>query len=175
MTYIPGGGGSSAVGTSSDVALNNVADKEVLTYDSAIAKWKNAVDPRDRTTHTGVQAISTITGLQVALDSKASLTVASSTKTASYTLAAGDTGTIIEIDSASASTITVPDNASVALPVGTVIGFRQYGTGQVTIVGATGVVLRSRGDAFKTAGQYSEGSLSKRGTDEWIVSGDMVV
>lgn len=43
MTYIPGsGGGGGTVSTSSDVALNNVAGGEVLTYDAGLQKWKNA-------------------------------------------------------------------------------------------------------------------------------------
>lgn len=43
MTYIPGSGsGGGSISTSSDVALNNAADKDVLTFDAALAKWKNA-------------------------------------------------------------------------------------------------------------------------------------
>lgn len=43
MTYIPGGGGGGgSVGTSSDVALNNAATGEVLTYDAGLAKWRNS-------------------------------------------------------------------------------------------------------------------------------------
>lgn len=43
MTYYPGGGGGGgSIATSSDVALNNVANSEVLVYDGALAKWKNA-------------------------------------------------------------------------------------------------------------------------------------
>lgn len=46
MTYIPGGGGGSgSVGTSSDVALNNPSDNEVLTYNASTAKWINKAVP----------------------------------------------------------------------------------------------------------------------------------
>lgn len=48
MTYIPGGGGGGgSVSTSGDVALNNVADGEVLTFDGSLQKWKNAVASAD--------------------------------------------------------------------------------------------------------------------------------
>jgi hypothetical protein len=40
MAFNPGGGGG--VSGASDVALSGVADKHVLTYDGAIAKWKNS-------------------------------------------------------------------------------------------------------------------------------------
>lgn len=43
MTYIPGGGsGGGTIATSGDVALSNPVNGEVLTYDAAVAKWKNA-------------------------------------------------------------------------------------------------------------------------------------
>ncbi len=37
-----GGGSTSSIGTSTDVAISNPADTQVLTYDGAVAKWKNA-------------------------------------------------------------------------------------------------------------------------------------
>lgn len=40
MTFIPGGG-SGSISSSSDVALNNPANQEVLSFDSSIQKWKN--------------------------------------------------------------------------------------------------------------------------------------
>jgi hypothetical protein len=42
MTYIPGGGGGGSVATLGDVALNNPADNEVLTFDSGTSLWTNA-------------------------------------------------------------------------------------------------------------------------------------
>lgn len=41
MTFIPGGGGGGSVSTSNDVALNNISNGDVLSYDSTISKWKN--------------------------------------------------------------------------------------------------------------------------------------
>ena len=37
-----GGGGGGSVASSSDVALNSPTNNQVLTYDSSLAKWKNA-------------------------------------------------------------------------------------------------------------------------------------
>lgn len=50
-----------------------------------------------------------------------------------YTLALGDRDTMVEFTNASAVTVTIPTNASVALPVGTAISLLQAGTGQVTV------------------------------------------
>lgn len=98
--------------------------------------------------------------------------VPSSSKTASYTLALSDSGELVEFNSATAVTCTVPLNSAVAFPVGTVISISQYGAGQVTIAATGGVTIRTP-VSLTTRVQYSEVSLRKRATDEWILSGDL--
>lgn len=95
--------------------------------------------------------------------------------TASYTLALTDSGNAVETTNTGAVAVTVPTNASVAFPIGTVIEVTQIGTGQVTLTPAAGVTLLSRGGALKTAGQYAIASIRKRGTNEWVVGGDVTV
>lgn len=95
------------------------------------------------------------------------------TQTAAYTLVLADDGTLVEMNVGTATTLTVPTNASVAFTIGTVIGIRQYGAGQVTVTAATGVTIVSRGGVFKTAGQYAEATLTKRAADEWVLTGDI--
>lgn len=99
-------------------------------------------------------------------------TVKSSTQTASYTLALTDADTVIEMNAAAGTTVTVPPNSSVALPVGTIIELHQYGAGQVTVAPSAGVTLHSS-SSLATRAQYSTLSLRKRATDEWIVVGDL--
>ena len=65
------------------------------------------------------------------------------TSVTAYPLSLADAGSVIEATSASPVTITVPANASVAFPVGTIIEVLQYGAGQVTIAPASGVTLRT--------------------------------
>ncbi len=99
-------------------------------------------------------------------------TVDHNNETASYVLVLADAGKVVEMEVAGANTLTVPPNGTVAFPVGTVIGFRQYGAGQVTLTPGVGVTIRSR-IGLKTAGQYAEGTLTKRATNEWVASGDL--
>ena len=94
-------------------------------------------------------------------------------QTANYSLVLADAGTVVEMNSASAVNLTVPPNSSVAFTVGTPITIRQFGAGQVTLVAGSGVTLRSRGSALKLVGQYSEATITKRGTDDWVASGDL--
>lgn len=105
----------------------------------------------------------------------ASTTITHNTQTASYTLVLTDASKMVEQNVASANTLTVPPNSSVAFPTGTVIAWRQYGAGQVTLTPGAGVTIRSAGSRLKSAAQYSEGTLTKRTTDEWVASGDLTV
>lgn len=95
------------------------------------------------------------------------------TKTASATLALGEAGCIIEMNVGTANTLTVPPNSSVAFPINTRIDISQYGAGVCTITAGAGVTIRSAGGKLKTGGQYSGATLYKRGTDEWVLMGDI--
>ena len=88
-----------------------------------------------------------------------------------YTLALTDVAKVVSLTNASAITLTIPTNASVAFPTGTQILLYQGGAGQVTVGGA-GVTIRSQGTKLKLNGQYSVGGLLKVGTDEWVFFGN---
>jgi hypothetical protein len=89
-----------------------------------------------------------------------------------YTLVLADAGRLVTLNNAAAITLTIPTHASVAFPVGTRIDLVQYGAGQVT-VGGSGVTIRSSGSKLKLAGQYSGATLWKKGTNEWVLIGDI--
>lgn len=95
-----------------------------------------------------------------------------SQKTDSYTVALGDRDSLIEVAAGSAKTITIPTNASVAYPIGTSIDILQTSTGQVTIAGAGGVTVNAT-PGLKLRTQWSSATLFKRGTDTWVVFGDL--
>lgn len=90
-----------------------------------------------------------------------------------YTLALSDRGKVIELNNASAITLTVPTNASVAFPTGTRIDLIQTGAGQVTISPSGGVTVNAKGAATKITGQWSGATLIKRATDTWVLIGDV--
>jgi hypothetical protein len=119
------------------------------------------------TVHALANLLDTVTGQP--------LSTVVNTQTASYTLVLADALKMVEMNVASANNLTVPPNSSVAFPVGTVVYLRQYGAGQTTLVQGAGVTIRSRGAALKLNGQYAEGMLTKRATDEWVLSGDITV
>jgi hypothetical protein len=79
---------------------------------------------------------------------------------------------MIEVANTSATTITIPTNATVAFPVGTSIDILQTSTGQVTIAGAGGVTVNAT-PGLKLRAQWSGATLFKRATDTWVVYGDL--
>ena len=95
-----------------------------------------------------------------------------SQQTANYTLVLADAGKVIEMNSASARTVTVPTNTSVAFPVGTTIEVVRYGAGTVTLTPADGTVtLQTPSGGLAITATYGTATLFKRGTNEWIVGG----
>lgn len=131
-------------------------------------------------TTTGTQTLtnktisqSQITSLTTDLAAKADLSLTSDTKTANYTLVLGDAGESIEMNVASANTLTVPLNSSVAFPIGTTILLIQVGAGQTTITPISGVAVNAT-PGLKLRAQWSVATLIKRGTDAWVVAGDVV-
>lgn len=93
-------------------------------------------------------------------------------QTSSYTPVITDRDKLVEINSSSGVTLTIPTNASVAYPVGTSFDILQTGTGQVTIAGDSGVTVNST-PGLKLRTQWSSATLFKRGTDTWVVYGDL--
>ena len=99
--------------------------------------------------------------------------LATNAQAASYTLALSDAGKIVEISNASANTLTVPPNSSVAFPVGTQVIIIQTGAGQTTLTPGSGVTINSKDGNLKLTDQWSASTLIKRATDTWIAIGDL--
>lgn len=94
-------------------------------------------------------------------------------KTTSYTLAITDAEAVIEMSSASATTVTIPPESSEDFPVGTTVTIARLGSGDVTIVAGSGVTLRAS-PGLKLAATNAVASLYKRGSDDWVVAGNLV-
>ena len=88
-----------------------------------------------------------------------------------YTPVLADNGKLVTLSNASAITLTVPTNASVAYPTGAQINIQAIDAGQVTVVGDTGVTVNGTGTKLRT--QWSAATLVKLGTDSWTLIGDL--
>ena len=94
-------------------------------------------------------------------------------KTASYTLdTLAHQDNLVEMNSTSPMTFTIPTNATLAWPIGASMDILQTNTGEVTIDAAVGVTL-NRTPGNKLRERWSSATILKRGTDSWILYGDL--
>lgn len=90
---------------------------------------------------------------------------------AAYQLVIGDAGKVIRMSNAGANTVTVPANATVPFPVGTIIEVEQSGAGQTSLAAAGGVTLRAPLDVLAIAERYGTVALRQTAIDVWEVEG----
>lgn len=98
--------------------------------------------------------------------------VSFSQQTTSYTLALSDKDKMVEMNVGSANNLTVPADNTVNFPVGTSIDILQVGSGQTTIVAASGVTI-NRATGLKLRAQWSAATLIKRAANTWVAVGDL--
>jgi hypothetical protein len=79
---------------------------------------------------------------------------------------------VVEMNSSSAVTFTIPANEDFAWPVGASMDVIATGTGEVSILGADGVTINST-PGLKLRTQWSSATLLKRGVNSWIAYGDL--
>jgi len=97
-----------------------------------------------------------------------------STQDTDYTFVLGDSGKMKLHTSGTGHAYTIPLNATVAFPIGTVLLLANIGAGAVTITRTGGVTLRQAGtstDADATFAQWGFASLVKIDTNVWVASG----
>jgi hypothetical protein len=96
-------------------------------------------------------------------------------KTASYTLSAlTERDDLIEMNSASAITLSIPTDATLNFPIGTSIDILQTGAGQVTIAAVTpGTTTVNSTPGLKLRTTWSSATLFKRAANTWVVYGDL--
>lgn len=103
-----------------------------------------------------------------------------------YTLINTDDGKVVEITSSSSVNLTVPTDASMGanatfggngIPIGGQVTIIQAGTGQISVVGASGVTLvctpQTTANIGKLRARWSAATLIKRAADSWILIGDL--
>lgn len=89
-------------------------------------------------------------------------------QTVSYTLVLADAGKQVTVTSASATTLTVPTNATVAFALGVRIMVINMGAGVLTVAGAGGVTVNHSSNDLSVQ-QYGVVTLVKIGTDSWVI------
>lgn len=99
------------------------------------------------------------------------LTVTVSSATSSYTLAIEDANTAMTFTGT--LTVLIPDNSSVAFPIGTQLVVINRGSGTISIDAAGSATIYSAGSVYDITASKGVASLIKTGTDEWYLAGNL--
>lgn len=138
----------------------------------ATANATNA-ELRDRATHTGDQAISTITGLQTALD-KATFAPVVTDSTTARTAVLGDAGSYLRFTNGAATAFTIPPQSSVAWPDGAEIHVRRAANANLTLTAGAGVTLTAPAGGTLVQTNAMSVTLKRVAVDVWEVIGQTV-
>jgi len=114
----------------------------------------------------------------VDFDGSAAIGLVEDTQAGDYTLVIADAPKIITMSKGTAAQLSIPTNASVAFPVGTMIIATATGAGAITIAAVTPgttTIYSTGGTAAAPVlrVQYSSAILWKQATDIWYVFGDI--
>jgi hypothetical protein len=142
-------GPAGSIDVLTDVTITGTpSDSSLLAYDTTSGEWVN------KTADEAGVAPRFITE--------------TSEKTVNYTIALTDINQVVLMNGTSL-TLTIPDNNTVAFPLGSIVNVYNANSTDVTVVGASGVTVRNAGDLA----EFGEVSLRKRGTNEWVVAGNL--
>jgi hypothetical protein len=171
QTLLPAEGGGAAIGDRYLVLASGVAEWNGFVWTYVIANATATVgalvvNTSSNTTYRWNGSAWATYTVQKVID----LTLAR--KTDSYTLVAADNGQVVEMNKATANTLTVPQNIFTA---GQQVLITQYGAGQTTIAAGSGVTLRSDGGKLKINTQYSSATILFISATEAYVFGNLAL
>lgn len=89
------------------------------------------------------------------------------------TLALTDQDQTLLLNAAAVKTLTVPTNATVAMPIGSNVPVFNTGAADLTIAPAAGVTINKPADQSLVLKQFCGANLIKTGTNEWLLTGAM--
>lgn len=158
---------------------NYTINGTTLTFATAPASGTNNIYVSAPSLLVGAASSSAADAAASAADAAASEAIASTFSqlpignitTTTYTLALADARYFMVCSNASAQTITIPPNSSVAFDVGAEIVFFQQGAGQVAFAAGVGVTIQSFSSFLKIASQYGVVTAKKIDTNTWVLIG----
>lgn len=161
----------------------------VVGQTADLQQWRTSAGTVAKVTNAGavfsfdgssMAEVATLSGTQTLTNKTLSTpiqTIGTNVRTSSYTLALSDQSKIIEMNSSSATVLTVPTDSTVNFPIGTYIVVLRTGTGSVTIEGMVGVpsgVVINFTPGLTLRAQWSMATLIKRAANTWVLSGDTI-
>ena len=153
-----------------NVLIQSLVDKDVIYWDNATSLWKNGTAKSvlgQATTSTDGWLSSTDWNI---FNGKLDKNIPRNRQNASYTLQLSDRAKLIEIDSATPNTLTIPANV---FSSGDQFLYIPYGNGQTTITAGVGVTINSGTGTYTTASKYGVVSIIAVSATEFYINGNL--
>lgn len=170
--------------TASSLTVGDVSNTEFGYLNGVTSAIQDQLDdkaPIDAPTFTGLVTVAA-SGVAFADGTQTKEGVPSRTtiilKTEGYKLSSlSERDSLIEINSETPVTLTIPQNSDVEFPIGTTLDILQTGAGTVTIAGEivseVPVVTVNATPGLKLRTQWSSVTLFKRAENSWVAYGDL--
>lgn len=146
-------------------SLTDIASYDLGTNNTAVAAIKataNAAATQSALNTTNANVSANTAAMTVQTDNSQTGTT--------YTFVIGDAGQNVDLSNAAAITATIPPHSSVAYPVGTLLYWRQWGAGAVTIAAGAGVTLdKPTSRSYTTSAQKEGGYAYQWAQDFWSI------
>ena len=161
-------------GSASDITITDVnAQIQFVADDNSPDNWVG-VQMSQITVGAGLTKVGSVVSIgdDAIVPSMVQGTVNAQTGT-TYTLVIGDAFKTVTMSNASANTLTIPPNSSVAFAVGDRIDIVMLGAGVTSVVGGSGVTVNGVSTGTGAiAAQYGAVSCLKIATDTWLLMGN---
>ena len=176
VTISPSGSGSVTINPGTAGNINNMSigssTRGAGAFTSLAANSTVTMTAGSTSSSSGTGTLQVTGGVGVTgsiyVDGMINYNYAENVQSSSYTLALSDAGKVVTFSIGSASTVTIPTNAAVPFPIGTVIIIYKNtagGAGALTLAASGGVTVSKTG----TFATDEEIYVRKRGTDTWSV------
>lgn len=161
---------STIVGTTDTQTLTNkTLTSPVINTPTGIVKGDVGLGNVDNTSDATKNAATATLTNKTLTDAKMVTSINAQTGT-SYTLVLTDASKHVTMTNASANTLTVPPNSSVAFPIGTKILVTQSGAGSTTIAAGSGVTINAPSTVTLAIDEQHESrGCLKTGSDTWTL------
>ena len=168
-------GAALAEGAAIDITVNDGGDSITIAATDASATAKGIVElATDAEAITGTDTVRAITpaNLAAVLAAVRGAYVGINAQTGTtYTPVLGDQGKLVTLTNAASITVTLPQNSSLAFPIGASIDFLILGAGQATFSAGSGATKVPSGTiTSRQTGAFV--TVVKIATNEWAVGGD---
>lgn len=166
-----------------NVSITNPASNQTLTYNSTTGLWSNTtisiadadVSVSANIAQSKISNLATdLSTINTAISNLSPINYDTAYTGATYGVSSLSLYKLTELTHTTEITLTIPGNLTTSeWPIGGYAEYRQMGDGRINVVATSPQTLVSADNYTKSRTKYSSIILERRGTDSWILTGDI--